>query len=176
MIKLTPREHRLALIAAAVLAGCLITSRALKPAAQRLETLKRVIPQNQQILQDMSQKSTQLARLQTQIDRLSLTLDTREEHDSLLARISEQIKEDNLTDNELSIKQDTRPLDAAYAQTVVTIELEKINLQQLVNFLEKAKSKNPTANLMSLNITNTPPLLLNTTIQFNTLHQIPPPS
>ena len=175
MIKLTPRERRLALIAAAILAGSLITTTALKPATQRLETLSRVIPQNQQILDDMSQKSIRLAHLQTQIDQLSLTLDTHDENTSLLARLAQQIKDDHLTDHERSIKQHTRPLDAAYAQTIVTIELENITLRQLVNFLEKSKSKNPTANLMSLIITNTPPHL-NTTIQFTTLHQLHPPS
>ena len=172
MINLTPRERRLALIASVALAAGLIYARALKPAAQRLDTLNRVIPQKQQILHDMSRKTTQLAHLQSRIDRLRPALDSRRADSSLLARLSEQIKQDNLTDNERSIKQDTRPLDDTYAQTVVTIELEKIPLRRLIHFLEKAKADNPSSHLVSLNITNTPPLL-DAAIQFATLHSSP---
>ena len=106
----------------------------LKPVAERIETLNRVIPDNEKKLQELNIKSRQYINLSA----LLPNNDVPGQKDFNLAAFLESVYTDSgLPNQNVTIKQNMYALDSKYSQMVVEIRFENISLRQLIDFVLK---------------------------------------
>jgi hypothetical protein len=114
----------------------------LRPAIERIETLKRVIPENQRNLAELKVKSEQYLALLATLENVKKNQAGGQKDFELVAFLESNCKDCGLTKKVTAMKQEVFPVDSKYSQIVAEIQLENITLQQLVEFLLKTESPN----------------------------------
>ena len=122
----------------------------LKPVAERIETLNRVIPDNEKKLQELNIKSRQYINLSALLPDNN---DLAGQKDFNLAAFLESIYTDSGLSKNVTIKQNMYVLDSKYSEMVVELQLDNITLQQLTEFLLKTDLPNQPLWIKSLYIT-----------------------
>jgi hypothetical protein len=112
----------------------------ISPAAQRIDTLKRVIPEKQRVLEQLIEKSNQYRVLRAGIDQYKAKADHRDKNFELLGCLETMVKELQMGQNVASMKQDVVDFNGSFSQIIGEVKLESVSLQQLVEFLVKIKS------------------------------------
>ena len=156
MIRLTRREKRFAVALAAVIAAWLIFSFVIKPAAERSETLRRVIPEKQDELRQLRAKSNEYIFLRNSLAELRTKVASQDSSFELLAFLETLIGKSGLTTKVATMKQQVIPLEPDYSETIVEIKLENLTLSRLVDFLAKVESSDVLARTKNLHIKTNP--------------------
>lgn len=142
MIRLTNRERWLAGAVAVFILAYGFYALALRPAIQRVRTLKRVIPEKRQALADIKTKSDQYLSLENKLKDLRQRVAVAGQRFEPLAFLESLMTENGLTEKITSMKQQTSQMHPGYSQTIVEMKLQDIALQQLIDLLLAVKSSN----------------------------------
>jgi hypothetical protein len=171
MMRFTRRERGLFLGLVVFVTAWGLFVLVIKPAIGRIETLSRVIPEQNSVLGELQAKSTQYLTLKAGLDDLKRKANLEKGKFELLTFLESTTREDGLTEKVTTMKQEILPLDSNYCEIIVEVGLENLTLEQLVKFLIKIKSSNHFLGIKSLytkkNAVN--PNLLDTVIQISTL-------
>jgi hypothetical protein len=166
MKTLTRRKQVLAVATAAVAAAAVFAF-TIKPAIERTRTLIRVLPEKQRALQQLRVKSRQYLALDARLDGL----DQQAGKSEPLTMLDTITAQSGTAANVAYMKKQSLPLDSKYNQTVAELRFENITLNQLVDFLFKARSSTPPLRIKNLYIekSRTDSNLLNCVLQISTL-------
>jgi len=152
MIRLTRREKLLA----AALAICAVVwsffAFVVEPTKDRIETLKRVIPQKQEELRKLRAAGKEYVLLRDSLRDLRTKVASQRQTFELLPFLESLIRQSDLKGKIATMKQRVLPLDSDYSQTIVEIEIEGLTLTSLVDFLSKVESSDVLARIRSLYI------------------------
>ena len=159
---LARREKWILVGVACLLAAFAAFQIAAKPAIERLETLRRIVPEMEASLRTLRLKSQEYAALQSELARLRETITKRDKDFAILSFLERLRKECGLAQNVEYRKPPPIRISDGYLETRVEIELTGVSLQQIANFLMKAESSEALLAVPSLRIrksARTPTLL-----------------
>jgi hypothetical protein len=152
MIRLTRREKLLAAALAIFALAWSFFAFVVKPTKDRIETLKRVIPQKQEELRKLRTAGEEYVLLRDSLRDLRTKVASQRETFELLPFLESLIRQSDLKGKIATMKQRVLPLDSDYSQTIVEIEIEGLTLTSLVDFLCKVESSDVLAGIRSLYI------------------------
>jgi hypothetical protein len=166
-MKIPTLRKKVLVIAIAVVAATAFFAYAVKPAIERTNTLKRILPEKQHALQQLQVKSRRYLAIQGRL----AGLDQQELQSDPLTALDTITAKSGTAGNVASMKKQSLPLDSKYNQTVAELRFENITLSQLVDFLFQAQSSTTPLQVKSLYIekSRTNPNLLNCVLQIATL-------
>jgi general secretion pathway protein M len=156
MIRLTKREKFLALSLAGFAAILSVYVLAVRPAAERLNTLGRLIPRKNNELRTLNAKSSEYAFLRESFEQFHSKVASQQESFRLLPFLESLIRESGIERNLASMEQQEMPLESRYIETVVQLRLENLTLRKLIDFLSKVQSSDVLARIKSLHIRTGP--------------------
>jgi len=170
-MQLTYRERWMTVGLIAFLALWALYALGVRPAAERLETLKRVIPEKRQVLDELRAKSAQYLAMQAQLDGFKQRALLESKDFEPLRFLESTVNQMSLAKQLSSMKQEVLQLDSSYCEVIVEIKLETITLKQLIELLLKVRTSSYPLRIRSLytkkNTAN--PELLDTLIQISAL-------
>lgn len=174
MVRLTNRELLVATSLFIVVTAWALFTLAVRPAVERLETLNRVIPEKLSDLERLRTEADEYVALRDSIAKLRAEMDSQDEAFELLPFAESLVQECGLTENVLRMKPMKRQalqFESSYHETIVEIEMEKLTLGQLFDFLWKIKSSDVLANTKRLYIkkNSTDAGLLDSTVEISNL-------
>ena len=176
MMPFTRREQSLFLGLLVFVAAWALLAFAVRPAIDRMETLRRVIPEKTMALQQLLAKSKQYLALKAGLDNLKRNADSQKSKFELLTFIESTTRKEGLTEKVTTMKQKLYPLDSNYSEIIVEVGMENLSTEQLLKFLLKIKSSNQFLQIHSLytkkSVAN--PNLLDSVIQVSTLKSTEP--
>lgn len=149
-MRLTQREILLAAVLGAFAVAWAIFSFGVSPALERMKTLNRVIPEKESELEQIRVKAAQYVVLRDSIENLRTRIASQDEKFELLPFAESLVKECGLT--QYKMRQQTLQVGTDYLETVVEIEVERVTLPKLYDFLMKLQSSNVMANTKTLHI------------------------
>ena len=152
MIRLARREKLLAGGLVIFIASWSLFTVAVKPALARIETLGRVIPENQQELEKVRAISEKYLLLSSRLDNLHTNIASQKETIELLPFLESLIEKCGLAENLDTMKRDVLQIDSNYSETIVEVRLESLSLGKLVDFLYKVESSQVRARTKSIYI------------------------
>ncbi len=159
MMRLTRREKLLAVVLAVIAAAWGLFAFAVRPAIERTETLRRVIPERQSELEALHNEASEYIALRDGLETLHTKIASQEKTFELLPFLESLIRECGLAKKVATMKQQVSQLEPHHCETIVEIKLQNLTLSQLVNFLWQAESSKVLARTKSLyikkNLTNT---------------------
>ena len=150
MIRLARREKLLATGLVIFMASWFLFTVAVRPALARIETLGRVIPENQQELEKVRAISKKYILLSSRLDSLHTNIASQKETIELLPFLESLIEECGLAKNLDTMKRDILQIDSNYSETIVEVRLESLSLGELVDFLHKIESSQVRARTKSI--------------------------
>jgi len=152
MIRLTRREKIYAVALSVLIATWLLYAFAVKPTAERIKTLNRIIPEKQQELRKLRAKSNEYIFLRDSLAELHAKVASQQSNFELLPFLESVIDQSGLNTKVATMTQQVYPLEPDYTETIVEIELENLTLRQLVDFLIKVESSDVLAKTKTLYI------------------------
>ena len=152
MMRLTQREKLLAVVLVIIVAAWGLFVFTVRPVIERVETLKRVIPERQSELEVLHAKAGEYIALRDGIETLHTKIASQEKTFELLPFLESLIRECGLTEKVATMKQQVSQLEPNHSETIVEIELKKLTLSQLINFLWQVESAKVLAGTKSLYI------------------------
>ena len=152
MIRITKREKCLAAALVIFAVAWSLFAFVIRPAKDRIATLKRVIPQKQAEFKRLSAAGKEYVFLSNSLRNLRSKVASQPKTFELLPFLESLVKQSGLEKNVTQMKQRTVPLGTDYSQTVVEIELKALSLNRLVDFLQKVESSDVLARTGSLYI------------------------
>ncbi len=171
MMRLTHRERWLVFGSIVLVAAWVLFVFGISPAAERIETLKRVIPEKQRELEELRTKNAQYLALQAGLDDYKRKATTEEKEFELLPFLESLNDQLHLAEKVTAMKQNVLQVDSSYCEIIVETELENLTFKQLMDFLLKIKFSPHHLQIRSLytkkNRAN--PNLLDAVIQISTL-------
>jgi hypothetical protein len=171
MMRLTHRERWLVVGLIVLAAVWVLFVFGIRPAAERIETLNRVIPEKQKELGVIREKSAQYLTLLAGLDDYKRKASSEEKGFELLPFLESLNEQLHLAQKVTAMKQEVLPIDSNYYQIIVETELQNLTFQQLIELLLKIKSSPHHLQIKSLyakkNTAN--PNLLDSVIQISTL-------
>jgi hypothetical protein len=170
MIRLAHRKYWL-VVGLIVITAWASFALGIRPAVERIETLNRVIPEKQKVLEKLRANGMQYLALQAGLDDLRRRAASEEENFELLTFLEAVTGELRLTKKVTVMKQEVLQLGSAHSEIIVETKLENLTLEQLIEFLLRIKSSNHLLWIKSLYTkkSTSNPNLLDTTIQISTL-------
>jgi len=170
-MRLTRREHWLAAGLAVFVAAWALFALGVRPALERIETLSRVIPEEQSELEQLRTEVAEYVALNDRLRGLRSEMASQEKTFELLPFAESLVQGCGLTKNVVTMKQQVRRLETDYYETVVEIEMECLTLRQLLDFLLKIRSSKVLASTKRLyikkNVKNTD--LLDSVVEIHNL-------
>lgn len=156
MIQVSRRERLLVLGLAGFIAVSALYALALKPARERIHTLRRVLPEKQAQLRDLHAQSVEYLALRKTAQRLQAKLASQDANFQLLPFLETMAERHQLTGRVVTMQQDVVQSGPSYSEAVVTMELHEISLKQLVDFLVAVESSPAVIQVGSLHIRKDP--------------------
>jgi type II secretory pathway component PulM len=171
MMRLTRRERWFVIGLIVLVAAWALFVFGISPAAERIETLNRVIPEKQRELGELRTKSAQYLALRAGLDDYKRKAASEEKGFELLPFLESLNDQLHLAEKVAAMKQEILQVDSSYCEIIVETELENLTFKQLMEFLLKIKSSTHHLQIKSLytkkNTAN--PNSLDTVIQISTL-------
>jgi len=152
MIQLTRRERRLGIGMIAVGVVWSLYGFVIQPMRDRIDTLRRIIPEKRSELYQVQDLSHTYLTLQRQIEATEARMAAQDSDFQLLPFLEALIKQHQLTPFVATMKPLTVPSQPGYSETLVEIGLEDITLSQLVRFLEAVETSEVLARVSTLHI------------------------
>ena len=134
----TERWMGVGLIAAVVVWSFYVL--AVRPTAERVQTLKRVIPEKQHVLEQLRATSAQYRTLQSKLDGYKRRASSEAGNFEPLRFLESTTNRLHLTKKVASMKQEVLQLDSGYCEVIIEIRLETVTLKELVDLLLRIKS------------------------------------
>jgi len=151
-MQLMKREKTI-LVGGAGFLGVLIALQVLvRPARERLATLRRVVADRREVLTQIGMKSREYKDLEAQIAQLRAKVVPQQESRRILSTIERVRQECGLPQDVLSLKPTTIAVGDKYQQTMVDVRLEGVTLAQIVAFLSHLDSVVLAGRMTSLEI------------------------
>ncbi|MFC1634995.1 hypothetical protein ACFL5Z_09145 [Planctomycetota bacterium] len=151
-MRLTRREYWLAAGVVVIIATWALFAFGLSPTLERIETLKRVIPEKQNALDRLRVKAGEYVSLREDLEGLRAKIASQEKTFELLPFVESLVEQCGLTQNVKTMKQVAAPPEADVQEIIVEIEMENVTLRQLCEFIEKTHSPNILASVKRLTI------------------------
>jgi type II secretory pathway component PulM len=152
---LTKREKTFVIGGIGLLVVLLMLQLVLRPAMERMSTLRRVVATKRQTLAELRGKSLEYRKLKTEVDTLRQAIEKQEGGPQVLSTVERIRQTCDLSDNVSSLKPTTVAIDDQYQETVVEIQLERITMKKLVRFLSELESVEVSGGIRSLEIRRT---------------------
>lgn len=149
---LTRREKTFVVGGISFLAALLVLQFVMRPAMERMSTLRRVVAAKRQTLAELRAKSFEYRQLKTEVDRLRYVIEQQDQGPRILSAVERIRQTSGLSDNVLSLKPITVAMDEQYQETVVEIRLESVTMAQLVQFLSELESVEFAGGIKSLEV------------------------
>jgi len=114
----------------------------IKPAVERIGTLKRVIPEKKQNLERLKKKSYRYIALRAELDgfkRLALLGEKDFEPLEYLESMTGSLRLDKKI---ASMRKDVLRLDADYNEVIIEIKLQRVSIKELIDLLMAVRSSN----------------------------------
>ena len=156
MIQVTRRERLLAIGLTAALAVWAVYGLAVKPTRDRIGTLQRIIPEKRAQLRELQADSAEYMALQSQFSTLREKMASQKADFQLLPFLEGMIERCELAGNIVTMQQDIVRPQPNYSEVVVTIELQDVSLQQLVDFLAAVENSEAIIQVGSLHVRKDP--------------------
>ena len=156
MIRIPNREKRGAIVLPAILLAWSLFALVIEPATERIETLRRVIPQKRAELTKMTDAAAEYALLTNNGRDLRVKMASQAETFELLPFLETLVEASGLEKNLAKMQQRVIPLGTEYSRTVVDMELRGLSLERLVELLAKVESSDVLARIASLYIKKSP--------------------
>jgi type II secretory pathway component PulM len=166
-MNLTTREKYIAITGAAIITLLIAFQMFVNPAISRINTLKRVISEKNQKLTDITAKSQKYNTLSADIENIRVEMSGNSNTENLLPAIEKIQNKCGLKQNIFSMKPSNANIKDIYNESSVEIIMQKITLDQLLEFLNEIESMKSIISIRTLQIKHTPqnPTLLDTTIK-----------
>jgi len=169
---LSAREKHLVAAGVTLVALVVAVQVFVRPAARRLETLRRVVPQKEQDLAQLKANSAEYLALKSDIQGMRETVGRHEGDFHILSFLEQVQNECGLRRNVAYMKPSTvAAADGTYVETRVEAKLQEVTLQQITKFLLRIESDGSAIGVKSLRIITTPrkPTLLDAEMEVATL-------
>jgi hypothetical protein len=112
------------------------------PVLERIETLKRVIPEKQNGLDRLCVKAGEYVSLREDLEDLRAMISSQEKNFELLPFVESLVEQCSLTQNVKMMKPVTADFGTDLQEIIVEIELENVTLRQLCEFIGKFQLPN----------------------------------
>ena len=174
-MRLTRREYWLAAGVVVLTTAWAFFAFGVTPALERMETLKRVIPEKQNELDRLRVKADEYMSLCEDFEDLRVKIASQEKTFELLSFVESLVKQCGLTQNVKTINRVAAQSETDVLEIVVEIEVENVTLRQLCEFIEKIQSPNILASIKRFTIKKNPtnPDLLDSRIEVRNLKPNP---
>jgi len=142
-----------------------------RPAVNRIETLKRVLPLKEKNLRDLRLKSEEYTALQGELGRMRKKIENQPKDFGILTYLERQAKESRLEKNVAQMKPSTAPVGDSYIETAVEIKFENVTLEQITRFLLRMETSEGLIGVKAVHIRSSRKTrgLLNADVQVATL-------
>jgi len=174
-MRLTRREYGLAAGVAVLTAAWAFFALGVTPVLERMETLKRVIPEKQNELGRLRVKAGAYESLREDLDDLRTKIASQEKTFDLLPFLESLVEQCGLTQNVKTMNQVAAQSETDVQEIIVEIEIENVTLRQLCEFIEKFQSPDIFASIQRFTIKKNPtnPDLLDSQIEVRNLKSNP---
>lgn len=155
---LLKREKKLMYGCVIFIGICCIYALWIKPLSARLKTLERVVPEKAALFDQLLSKHQQILELRESLIQINQNLAAQPLNFDLLSVLETIAQQNQLSINNVQSKTSDiyTPMDQTYAETLITLELRDITLEQLVEFLAKIPAENTFIRVKNLDIKTTP--------------------
>ena len=151
-MNLTRREKQ-TIAAGAVLFGLIVAFQVfIRPAIGRVRTLRRVVSDKQQLLDELRSKSERYKTVSRELEKIRLEMQRQPEERKILSFVERIQKDTGLMQKVVHMKPSTMTVNDIYERTTIEIKLHNINLDQLIRFLLKIESSELTIGIRTLEI------------------------
>jgi len=151
---LLKREKKLMAGCVIFIGMCCLYALWIKPLAARLKTLERVVPEKAALFDQLLLKHQQLIDLNENLIQINQNLADQPQDFDLLPVLEKIALQNQLSIN--NVQSNTSdiytPMDQTYAETLITLEMCDITLEQLVGFLTKIPTENTFIRVKNLDI------------------------
>jgi type II secretory pathway component PulM len=151
MIGLRPREKRLAIGMASVIAALSLYGFVIAPRMDRIRTLQRVIPEKQQELRDLTAKSRQVMMLSSQLAVIRQAIDAAPAVEFLPA-LASIIERQGLRNHLATLEPQTAGSQSGLGQIVVEMSLQAVTFGQLLDFVQQVQTQVALARIGTLHL------------------------
>ncbi|HPC94174.1 MAG TPA: type II secretion system protein GspM [Sedimentisphaerales bacterium] len=153
MIPLTRRERRLGIGVAAALAAWGIYALAIQPMRDRIQQLRRLIPEKQNELREVQAKSAEYLAFEREFEQVQERMAQQDPDFQLLPFLESLTEQHGLKAYLVRMQQQDAPsAKPGYAETIVEIALEGVPLRHLVDFLRAIDESAVAAQVWSLHL------------------------
>ncbi len=169
---LLKREKKLMVCCVIFISICCIYALWIKPLTARLETLERVVPEKTELFNQLLSKHQHIIELQNNVNLINENLQNQPQDFDLLSALEKIVLQTKLTDYDLQSNNSDiyTPRKKTYTETLVTLDIRGITLEQLVEFLAKIPTENNFIRVKNLDIKTTPnPKLLESSMTISHL-------
>jgi len=151
-MKLAAREKGL-LTAAAILAALVVGYQIyLEPATERVNTLKRVIPERRNDLRQLRLKIREYESIQKELGRIRERVGSRDKEFKILSFLERAQKACGLAERVAYMKPATSFTNEDYMEKRVEIKVEGVTLEQVARFLFRVQSQESLVGIKELHI------------------------
>jgi len=170
-MQLMKREKAIVACGAGLLAMLVVVQFVVRPARERISTLRRVVADKRDVLAQIQAKGQDYRNLETQVAQLRSMVVPQQESRRILSTLERIREECGLPQQTLSLKPTTAAIDDKYQQTVVEVRLEGVTLAQIVAFLNRLDALVLAGGIRSLEVrrADRDPGLLRATVQLTTV-------
>lgn len=151
-MRLNRREKLGVIGAGVVVAGALVYVAAVAPVLGRLSELDARIARRQVELGQLAALRAQYAQLKAQVDQVEARIAEARGTFSILSFLEGQAVRLGIRDRIASMRPQTTPLFDRYRETAVEVRLERVSLNQLVNYLYQLEATPQRLVIKRLNI------------------------
>jgi len=169
MIRLTRREKLMAFALSVFVAFWALFAFVVNPAIGRVRMLNRLIPEKQNELQKVRDRSKEYVFLRDTFNQLRTKVASQQNNFELLSFLESLVQRSGLEKKVVAIRQQVAPLDTDLFETIIEVRFQNLTLRQLVDFLCKAESSPVLVKTKTLHITRdlTNPDMLDSTIEIH---------
>ncbi len=146
------REKQVVIIAFACIAMLIAFQVVMRPALNRKNDLKRVVPQKKLILSELQAKSSDYNSLKQKLEQIRSKIESQQKDRKILSSLEQIQKDCGLTTNVANITPSTMKITDEYEKTSVEIKYNKVTLAQITQFLQKVETSDLLIGIKSMEI------------------------
>jgi general secretion pathway protein M len=150
--RLSTRERTLVLAAFIFISCTILYGLVIDPLVSRQRNYRTMISSTLDDLVEFRKLAAQYRETESSMSNLVKRVSAGQSGSSLLAGMEADARKQGLADRIASMKPFTNDLDSGMVQTSVEIRIEKINLRELVGFLETVEKKETTVKTERLRV------------------------
>ena len=151
-MSLTQREKKF-VIGGVVFLGLIIALQIfVQPTLHRIGTLRRLVTQEQETLDDLRAKSKEYNALRSQLEQMRLAINRQQKGRQMLSLFERLQKDCRMTRKVIYITPTTTAISDVYEKTNVEVKFGAVTLDQIIQFLLKIESSQLVVGVRSLEV------------------------